>query len=73
MGHQNREAMAHGGVRVERRVRPRCLREAPVPVLGDGVTISRTMACANGRAAFHKGSQVFCFGADLTAHRMTPA
>ena len=73
MGHQNREAMAHGGVRVERRVRPRCLREAPVPKLGDGVTTSRAMACANGRTAFHKCSQVFCFGADQAAHRMTPA
>jgi hypothetical protein len=29
------------------------LREAPVPKLGDGVTTSRVMACANGRTACH--------------------
>lgn len=44
--HENGEAMGFVGRPLDRRVRPRCLREAPVPVLGDGVTTSRAMACA---------------------------
>ncbi len=35
------------------------MREAPVPKLGDGATTSRAMACANGRTALQRCSQVF--------------